>query len=225
MAFCVVPAPPFHRSRASAAGVWMGAASPPPCSRAASHGRPTRRAALAAAAAAAAAAAVAVVGPPPQAASATSRSSSPPPPPMVVAAATATATGTTTPPPPPLETSVARLIAARSRLTDIDPLISASRWDSVRTLLASEPVGGAGGVRVASRDALASAPDDVGGAAGLGLREDLLTALKLLDGAVYGNVFVDDSRIALGVKVDYDTPRLYLADALEALDGLLELLE
>lgn len=57
----------------------------------------------------------------------------------------------------------------------------------------------------------------------IGVGEDLLTALKLLDGAVYGNVFIGEDRQILGTRVDYDTPRVYLADAKAALDTLASL--
>lgn len=60
-------------------------------------------------------------------------------------------------------------------------------------------------------------------AAVAGTSEDLQTALKLLDGAVYGNVFIGEDRQILGTKIDYDTPRIYLADAKAALDTLVEL--
>lgn len=60
-------------------------------------------------------------------------------------------------------------------------------------------------------------------AAVLGTSEELQTALKLLDGAVYGNVFIGEDRQILGTKIDYDTPRIYLADAKTALDTLIEL--
>jgi hypothetical protein len=55
----------------------------------------------------------------------------------------------------------------------------------------------------------------------LALKEDLLSGLKLLDGVVYGNVFVSPDREILGTKIDYDTPRLYLQDSKDALDSMI----
>lgn len=56
----------------------------------------------------------------------------------------------------------------------------------------------------------------------VGLREDFLSSARLLDTAVYSNIFVGEDRQVLGTKVDYDTPRAYLAELKEALDALIE---
>lgn len=57
----------------------------------------------------------------------------------------------------------------------------------------------------------------------VGLREDLVSAIRLLDTSVYSNVFVGEDREILGTKVDFDVPRIYLADVKEALDALIEI--
>jgi hypothetical protein len=57
----------------------------------------------------------------------------------------------------------------------------------------------------------------------LALKEDLLSGLKLLDGVVYGNVFVGVDRQILGTKIDYGTPRVYLQDSKDALDTIIEI--
>jgi len=98
-------------------------------------------------------------------------------------------------------------------------LVKAARWDAVRTLLATEPLAG---VKATLKQAGALLDAD-SAAALAGLREDFVTSLRLLDTSVYNNVFVDESRVALGVKVDFATPLEYLRDALEALDGILDL--
>lgn len=107
----------------------------------------------------------------------------------------------------------------RTRVDDIDPLITAAKWDSVRTVLAKQPV-------VSARDAcnalLTGANDDLRGAVA-GLREDLESAIRLLDTSVYSNVFVGEDREILGVRVDFDVPRIYLADLKDTLDALIEI--
>lgn len=110
---------------------------------------------------------------------------------------------------------------ARTTVDGIDALIDAAKWDGVRTVLAKEPVVGVGRLL---RRVVEGANEDVGGAV-VGLREELLSALKLLDTAVYANVFVGEERQLLGTKIDFDTPRLYLRDVKEALDSILEVME
>lgn len=70
---------------------------------------------------------------------------------------------------------------------------------------------------------LAAQVDDDRRVPALGMREDLMSALKLLDGAVYSNVFIGEDREILGTKVDFNTPRIYLQDAKSVLDDLIEL--
>lgn len=108
---------------------------------------------------------------------------------------------------------------ARRRLDDVDVLITSAKWDSVRTLLASAPLRDA---MDAVKGMTTSAPGDTRGV-WVGLREDVLSNSKLLDAAVYSNVFVDESREILGTKVDYDTPRLYLRQLKETYDELVVL--
>lgn len=86
-------------------------------------------------------------------------------------------------------------------------------------MLAKQPV-------VSARDAcnalMTSADDDLRGAV-VGLREDLVSAIKLLDTSVYSNVFVGEDREILGVEVDFDVPRIYLTDLKDTLDALIEI--
>lgn len=107
----------------------------------------------------------------------------------------------------------------RATVDDIDPLIAAAKWDSVRTLLAREPVVGA---REACNALLDVKGEELRGPV-VGLREDLVSAIRLLDTSVYSNVFVGEDREILGTKVDFDVPRIYLADVKEALDALIEI--
>ncbi len=116
---------------------------------------------------------------------------------------------------------VAAIRTARKRLDDVDDMITAARWDGVRTLLAS-PTLRQGQDAVKQLSSVASA--DMRGA-WIGLREDVLSASRLLDTAVYSNVFVGEDRKVLGTAVDYDTPRLYLVQLKEAYDQLAELAE
>lgn len=115
--------------------------------------------------------------------------------------------------------ALASLQQMRARVDDIDGLISSARWDAVRTVLATRPVVGA---KDACNGLLAGAPQDLAGAI-VGLREDLLSAIRLLDTSVYANVFVGEDRQILGTKVDFDVPRTYLGDVKETLDALIEI--
>mmetsp|Transcript_1458 Transcript_1458/g.3030 ORF Transcript_1458/g.3030 Transcript_1458/m.3030 type:complete len:214 (+) Transcript_1458:1193-1834(+) len=108
---------------------------------------------------------------------------------------------------------------ARTRLDDVPALVKAAKWDSVRTLLATKPVVE---LKPVLKELGRVSDSDTAGILS-GLREDLMTSLRLLDTAVYNNVFVDESRVALGVKVDFITPIGYLNDALDAIDSILEL--
>lgn len=113
------------------------------------------------------------------------------------------------------------LQSARDKLNEVDGLITAAKWDSVRTLLAKDPVNR---TKEACNNLVASASNEARGAI-VGLREDLMSGIQLLDTSVYSNVFVGEDREILGTKVDYDVPRLYLTDVKEALDGLIEIAE
>lgn len=120
-----------------------------------------------------------------------------------------------------LDDAANKLRAARKQLDDADALIDTARWDSVRTLLVSPPMRDA---QDAVRRGVAGALPDVRGA-WVGLREDSLSAAKLLDAAVYTNVFIGEDRKVLGTPVDYDTPRIYLQQLKEAYDELVALSE
>lgn len=113
----------------------------------------------------------------------------------------------------------AAITAARSALDACDEKITNAKWDGVRTVIAS-------GALVSMKKTIGETakllPDDLRGPY-VGFGEDLLTALKLLDGAVYGNVFIGEDRQILGTKIDYDTPRVYLQDAKDALDAMIEI--
>lgn len=111
------------------------------------------------------------------------------------------------------------LQSIRARVDDIDPLIAAAKWDSVRTVLASRPVVGVKDVCNQLRDA---SSQDARGAI-IGLREDLQSAIRLLDTSVYANVFIGEDREILGTKVDYDVPKVYLGDVKDALDSLIDI--
>lgn len=118
-----------------------------------------------------------------------------------------------------VSTSLQSLQQIRSRVDDIDALITNAKWDSVRTVLATRPVLGA---KDACNQLLGASSQDLTGAI-VGLREDLVSAIRLLDTSVYSNVFVGEDRQILGTKVDYDVPRTYLADVKEALDSLIDI--
>lgn len=107
---------------------------------------------------------------------------------------------------------------ARARLNVCDALIDDAKWDEVRTVLAKRPLAG---MPETSRVIVQSAKGDERFALA-GIREDVLSAMRLLDTAVYSNVFVGEDRVVLGVNVDYDTPRVYLADLKAALDDLID---
>lgn len=111
--------------------------------------------------------------------------------------------------------------AARTALGSIDGRIDAARWDGVRTVLAAEPLHS---LRKAATAAAPGLPEDLREPF-LGAAEDMLTALRLLDGVVYGNVFIGEDRQILGTKVDLDTPRVYLADAKEALEMMADIVD
>lgn len=111
------------------------------------------------------------------------------------------------------------LQSIRARVDDIDPLIAAAKWDSVRTVLASRPVVG---VKDVCNQLLNASSQDAGGAI-VGLREDLQSAIRLLDTSVYANVFIGEDRQILGTKVDYDVPKIYLGDVKDALDSLIDI--
>lgn len=120
-----------------------------------------------------------------------------------------------------LSPEVVAIRTARKRLDDVDDMITAARWDGVRTLLAS-PTLRDGQDAVKRLSSTASA--DMRGA-WVGLREDALSASRLLDTAVYSNVFVGEDRKVLGTSIDYDTPRIYLGQLKEVYDQLAELAE
>lgn len=117
--------------------------------------------------------------------------------------------------------SVDTLYAIRARLNDIDPLITNAKWDSVRTVLAQHPVRDA---KEVCEKMLKENQEDLRGVI-VGLREDMLSAIRLLDTSVYANVFVGEDREILGTKVDYDVPRVYLADLKDAVDALIQVAE
>lgn len=123
--------------------------------------------------------------------------------------------------PPEIVADADELRAARAELDKMDALIDKARWDTVRTLLAGPVV--RGGLQTARAASEAAGPDTRG--AWVGLREDALSAAKLLDAAVYSNVFVGEDRRILGTKVDFDTPRSYLAELKDAFDELVGLAE
>lgn len=118
-----------------------------------------------------------------------------------------------------VSTSLQSLQQIRTRVDDIDTLITTAKWDSVRTVLATRPVVGA---KDACNQLLQGSSQDLTGPI-VGLREDLVSAIRLLDTSVYSNVFVGEDRQILGTKVDYDVPRIYLADVKEALDSLIDI--
>lgn len=109
--------------------------------------------------------------------------------------------------------------SARKKLDDADALIDAARWDRIRTLLVSADVRDA---HDRIRRTAASSPSEVRGA-WVGLREEALSAAKLLDAAVYSNVFIGEDRKILGTPIDYDTPRIYLQQLKDAFDELIVL--
>lgn len=88
-------------------------------------------------------------------------------------------------------------------------------------MLAAAPVVHA---RAVCDELLRSVSTDVG-AVVIGLREDLLSAIRLLDTSVYSNVFVGEDRQVLGTKVDFEVPRIYLGDVKMTLDELIGLAE
>jgi hypothetical protein len=53
--------------------------------------------------------------------------------------------------------------------------------------------------------------------------QDALTSVRLLDSFCYTNVFVDEGREVLGVKIDKDTPLGYVTESTASLDQFLEL--
>lgn len=111
------------------------------------------------------------------------------------------------------------LLRMRGAVDRINGLITGAKWDAVRTVLATAPV-------VRARDTCNALQGAVSGdekPVVVALREDLLSGIRLLDTAVYANVFIGEDRQILGTKVDYDVPRLYLADVKEALDALAEI--
>lgn len=118
--------------------------------------------------------------------------------------------------------ALSTLQLARAACDDIDDLITNGKWDSVRTRLARPPIAQSRDVCGALAKKFAATDPDLR-AAVVGLREDILSATRLLDTAVYANVFVGEDRQILGTKVDYDTPRVYLAQLKEALDALVEI--
>jgi hypothetical protein len=134
------------------------------------------------------------------------------------AASPAAATSTQSPPTAPIGNT---LSAARTALGTLDSKIADARWDGVRTVLAAAPLAT---VRKTAGAAANGLPEDLR-APFLGAAEDLATALRLLDGVVYGNVFIGEDRQILGTKVDFDTPRIYLADAKEALEFMAEIID
>lgn len=115
--------------------------------------------------------------------------------------------------------SLKSLQQIRTRVDDIDSLITGAKWDSVRTVLATRPVVA---VKDACNQLLEASSEDLTGPI-VGLREDLVSAVRLLDTSVYANVFIGEDRQILGTKVDYDVPRIYLADLKEALDSLIDI--
>lgn len=117
--------------------------------------------------------------------------------------------------------ALATLKAARTAIDACDPCIDAAKWDTVRTILATYPVVT---TKASVKNLARVLPDDIRGAV-LGMNQDLLSALKFLDTAVYSNVFVGEEREILGTKIDFDTPRAYLADAKAVLDELIDLVE
>jgi len=114
------------------------------------------------------------------------------------------------------------LEAARSRLDLLPPLIREAKWDACRTELARAPIVDVGPVTLQlARLMEQQLPDgDDGGVRGL--RQDWLSAVRFLDTFCYNNVFVDESRVVLGTKVDFDSPLSYQAEAREALDALID---
>ena len=116
------------------------------------------------------------------------------------------------------ESSITTLRSARSELDRVDALIDSARWDAVRTVLAKEPVNR---TKQACNELLTRSDSSMKGAI-VGLREDALSGIRLLDTAVYSNVFVGEDRQILGTKVDYDVPRVYLKELKAALDELIE---
>lgn len=119
----------------------------------------------------------------------------------------------------PTVSPLQKLQEARARLDAVDGLINDAKWDSIRTLLSRDPVSS---TRQACNDLLVGASLDLRGAV-VGLREDAISAIRLLDTSVYANVFVGEDRQILGTKVDYEVPRTYLADLKDALDALIDI--
>lgn len=109
------------------------------------------------------------------------------------------------------------LQSARQKLDEVDALISSARWNAVRTVLAREPVSR---TKEACNTLIGESDSSMRGAI-VGLREDALSDIRLLDTAVYSNVFVGEDRQILGTKVDYDVPRIYLKELKDALDELI----
>lgn len=107
---------------------------------------------------------------------------------------------------------------ARVQVNTIDDLINKARWDSIRTVLSKDPVNK---TKDACNTLIKDSNMDTRGAL-VGLKEDALSSIQLLDTSVYSNVFIGEDRQILGTKIDYDVPRSYLAELKDALDALID---
>lgn len=108
---------------------------------------------------------------------------------------------------------------ARVQVNTIDDLINKARWDSIRTILSKDPVSK---TKDACNILIKGSSLETRGVL-VGLKEDALSSIQLLDTSVYSNVFVGEDRQILGTKVDYDVPRSYLTDLKNALDALIDM--
>jgi len=123
-----------------------------------------------------------------------------------------------------LDDTVEAIKSARKALEPISGFIQEEKWDKCRTTLNNPPLGftGTGTVKDKMDQAAKLLPKNLSGAA-KGLGQDVLTNIRLLDTFCYNNVFIDEGRQVLGVKIDKKTPLNYLKQSKETLDEYLEM--